>query len=300
MPKKLLTRSYRGEIGMKNKVKKYVDNLFSDIYDTQQLRELKEEVSANLLEKVNDFVLNGFSEEEAFNKGIANLGDMSELVEGLKEASKGVEEEMFKHQPMDKKHVIGYVVASAILLFGAMTSGIVYLQDKVLLATVGTLMPFLVVSVALFVYLGLTQESSHEYGMNPKRAIIYSLATSGLLFGVLTAGIVYFNGNELFEVLATLMPFALPSILVFIYLGLTEKSRMKMDSHWQKQWIKHYSNPHTMVLRGNISGALWIFSFAAFLLIGFTVGWKYSLIVFVVAIGCEVSIEAFFAARRNK
>lgn len=32
-----------------------------------------------------------------------------------------------------------------------------------------------------------------------------------------------------------------------------------MNSHWQKYWIEYYSNPQEMMLRGHLSGALWIF-----------------------------------------
>ena len=99
------------------------------------------------------------------------------------------------------------------------------------------------------------------------------------------------------------MPFAIPSAVVFIYLGLTEKSRRKacfgIDSEWQKQWIEYYSNPQSMMVRGSMSGALWIFTIAAFFIIGLTLGWKYSWIVFIVAVGVEVLFEALFAAKRK-
>lgn len=285
---------------MKDKIKKYVDDLFSDIYETKQLRELKEEVSANLLDKISDFVKSGYSEDDAFKKAVSSLGDMNELVESLKRASKEkFKKELFKTQPLDKKHVIGYVTASAILLFGMMVAGIVYLQMRDLLTTTGTLMPFFIVSVALFVYFGLTQETLTDYGMKGKRAFAYSLASAVLLFGIFVTGIVYFEGNELFEVLAAFMPFFIPSTVVFIYLGLTEKSRSKMDSEWLNQWVEYYSNPESMMLHGNISGALWIFTLAAFILIGLTLGWKYSWIVFIFAVGFQLLIEAFFAAKRK-
>ncbi|MFZ7101748.1 MAG: hypothetical protein ACOWWO_03695 [Peptococcaceae bacterium] len=206
---------------------------------------------------------------------------------------------MWKKQTLDEKHVIGYVAASAILLFGVMTAGIVYLHEKGLLAAAGTLMPFFIVSVALFVYLGLTQETAYDYGMNWKRALAYSLATAVLLGGFFSSGLVYLRGNELFEVLAAAMPFVILSVIVFVYLGLTEKSRSKMDTHWQKQWIEYYSNPRSMMVRGNISGALWILTFASFLLLGFTWGWRYAWIVFIFAAGFEVLIEAVFAARKK-
>lgn len=291
---------------MKEKVKKYVDDLFSDIYETKQLNELKEEVSANLLEKINDFIARGVNADEAFKKAVSNLGDMSELVESLKKASsEKVKEEMSMNDlNLDKKHVLGYVIASGIMLFGIMTAGIVYLQHKNLIATLGSLMPFLLIAAPIFIYFGLTQESSYEYGMSSKRALAYAAASEILLFGLITTGIVYFNGNQLYEVLATFMPFVIPSAVIYIYLGLTEKSRLKkglgMNEEWKKQWVEYYSNPEAMMVRGNVSGALWIFSFAAFFLVGFGLGWKYSWIVFVIAVGCEVLIEAIFAARRKK
>lgn len=95
-------------------------------------------------------------------------------------------EDMLKPQPLDKKHVLGYVIASAVLLFGLMSSGIVYLQQK-----------------------------------NPMTAV------------------------------ASLMPFLIISVVIFLFLGLTEKSRKKMGSEWEKQWIDYYTNPRIAMVKGN-------------------------------------------------
>ncbi|WP_106023929.1 hypothetical protein [Clostridium thermopalmarium] len=160
-------------------------------------------------------------------------------------------------------------------------------------------MPFTMVSILLFMYFGLTQETKYSYGMRPRRALLYCLATELLLFGAFSTGFVYFSGQELFSVLATSMPFLITSVILFIYLGLTEKNRRKMDESWQKQWIQYYSDPKSMMVRGNISGAIWIFGIAAFFLIGFTIGWKFSWIVFIVATGCEVLVEGFFMTKRH-
>jgi len=73
-----------------------------------------------------------------------------------------------------------------------------------------------------------------------------------------------------------------------------------MDEAWQKQWVNYYSDPQSMMIRGTISGALWIFSFAAFLLLGFTIGWLYSWIVFIFAVGFEVLIEGYFMAKKKR
>lgn len=146
---------------------------------------------------------------------------------------------------------------------------------------------------------GLTQETEWDYGMSHKRALFYSLASEILLFGIIASGVEYFQGQSLLVVFSTLMPFIIISAIIYAYLGLTEKSRSKMDSDWAKHWVEYYSNPQTAMLRGAISGALWIFSFAAFFILGYTWTWRFSWIVFVVAISCESLIEAFFAVRNK-
>ena len=288
---------------MKRKIEKYLDNLFDDIYETRQLSELKEEIASNLLEKINDFIADGDSEEAAFNKGVSNLGNMNELVDNLKKASKAkVQENLFKKKPLDKKHVLGYVAATTVFLCGLIASGIVYLQMENLLTAAGVLMTSFIVSSALFVYFGLTQETISNYGMESKRAVSYSLATGGTLSGIFIASMLYFNGNKPLEVLSVFILFCLPSVLAFIYLGLTEKSRRKiktMDLEWQKQWLEYYSNPQSQMVRGTLSGALWIFTTGIFL-VGFFLGWWFSWVVFVFGVGFQLLIESYYYSKKIK
>lgn len=293
---------------MDGKVKSYVDSLFADIPDSKQLRELKEEVCTNLLERISDSLGKGNSEEQSFRQAIAELGDVGELAESMRRLSRErIEENLLSSKPLDKKHVLGYVTASAIMLFGILSAGIVFLQTRELFITTSTLLPFIVASAALFVFFGLTQETLHHYAMNSKRALAYTLATVLFLFGIMTSLILYYQGQEAYKVLATLMPFVLPAVVIFIYLGLTEKSRRKIDDEWAKEWMekwtaewKHHHTGHYGMIRGGISGALWLFSTAIFLLIGLNGGWKYSWVVFIFAAGVEALIEAIFAYRSKR
>lgn len=70
---------------MYEKFRKKVDELFENAPETNRARELKEELLANLMDKYNDLVTTGKSEEEAFNIAIAGIGDVEELIRGLKE-----------------------------------------------------------------------------------------------------------------------------------------------------------------------------------------------------------------------
>ncbi|KPV42587.1 permease prefix domain 1-containing protein [Alicyclobacillus ferrooxydans] len=285
---------------MKNKIKRHVDGLFSGVYETKQLRELKEEICSNLLDKVNDLITKGSNPDSAFQYAILDLGDMTELVDSLREAS---ETRLMKDQStptfIDKNHIIGYLVASFTLLIGLLSGAYVYLQVRHLFVALEYLAPFLLVSAPLFIYFGLTQETKHDYGMNTKRALIYSMASEVFLLGASASAIEYIGRHGLAMTLLTFGPFVIVSAIIFIYLGLTEKSRRKMDSQWQREWVNYYNDPHTAMVRGSISGALWLFSIAAFFFIGFAWGWKYSWIVFVIAVGCEPLIEAYFASKRK-
>lgn len=286
---------------MKAKIKQHVDGLFSGVYETKQLRELKEEISSNLLEKINDLIARGADPDMAFHHAVTELGDMNELVDSLKEAP---EARLMKDASMqsfiDKSHVIGYLTASVILLIGLLAGSYVYLQGGRLLVALGYLAPFLLLSTPIFIYFGLTQETPHDYGMSTKRALTYSMASEIFLLGVVASAIEYIQGHGLAITLITFGPFIIVSAIIFIYLGLTESSRRKMGTQWQREWVNYYSDPHTAMVRGSISGALWIFSVAMFFFIGFAWSWKYSWIVFVIAVGCEPLIEAYFASKRRQ
>ncbi|MFL0365424.1 permease prefix domain 1-containing protein [Pseudobacillus sp. 179-B 2D1 NHS] len=278
---------------MKSRIKEYIEQVFADFPPSNQLNELKEEVEVNLQERIQEFTNQGMNEEEAFQKAISQLGDVTKVAEdiGIK-AHYEVIDHMYNKKPLPKVHVFGYVISIGILLFGMITALLVHLRMEEYYITISTLFPFALVSISALVYLGLTQETPHHFGMRPIRAAGYTAATGVLLFGLFTAGIVYFQGSvENGEWVATLLPFAIPSICLYVFLGLTEKDRSKHDQEWMKYTAKYY-NPEYQMIRGSISGALWIFAFATFLLIGFLISWKYAWIVFIFATGVEVLIGA--------
>lgn len=62
-----------------------LDELFENAPQTNKARELKEELLANLMDKYNDLISLGKNEDEAFNITIAGIGDIDELLRGLKE-----------------------------------------------------------------------------------------------------------------------------------------------------------------------------------------------------------------------
>lgn len=62
----------------------YLDQLFADVGPTQQLFDLKEELTTNIKEKIADLISSGMDEEQAYKEALISLGDLSGLVEEMR------------------------------------------------------------------------------------------------------------------------------------------------------------------------------------------------------------------------
>lgn len=68
---------------MNEKLRAYVEELFKDAPKTIQIVELKEEILQNTLDRYNDLLAEGKSEEAAYNISVAGIGDVSSLIDSL-------------------------------------------------------------------------------------------------------------------------------------------------------------------------------------------------------------------------
>jgi hypothetical protein len=69
---------------LNEKVKSYVDKLFSGVGASQQLYELKEEIAINLKDKTLDYIARGMDERQAFQEAVISMGDLSGLVADMR------------------------------------------------------------------------------------------------------------------------------------------------------------------------------------------------------------------------
>jgi len=60
-------------------IKEYVERLFRNVPDSEESRNIKQEIIQNLQEKVADLIESGKSEEDAINKAIVDFGDFDEI-----------------------------------------------------------------------------------------------------------------------------------------------------------------------------------------------------------------------------
>lgn len=282
------------------KIEVYVDRLFQDYEDTQELRDFKEEIIINLQERIKELENKGLSPEEAFDKAVAELGDITAIADQIsKQKRKEIIGQMYVGQkvPMDMLHAVGFVVCGGAVLFGVLAALVVYASNGRLSDAIASVLPFLSIPAAGLVFLWLTQETPREYPMAWQRAAVYALAGGAVVFGLVTACMLYFmEGIRLEAVFGTMMMFVLPGLCVGAFLFLTEKDRRKPwaveeERIWAEYYRKKYGEPAQQEQRGLLSGALWIFTAAVFVVLGFTIGFNYAWVVFLFALAGELLIE---------
>lgn len=70
---------------MNEKIVRHVEKLFEDAPKTRRAFELRDELTANLNDRYNDLIAEGKDEDTAYSVVIAGIGDVDELISGLRE-----------------------------------------------------------------------------------------------------------------------------------------------------------------------------------------------------------------------
>lgn len=112
---------------MNEKLKEYIEKIFEDVPKTKRASDLKEEIISNLIDKYNDLVKSGKSNEESYNIAISNIGDVSELVNNLRESdvlSSAYEEKHRKKSAVLMSVAVGLYIFSIIpvLIFSSLNN----------------------------------------------------------------------------------------------------------------------------------------------------------------------------------
>ena len=299
--------------------REYVKSLFKDYEETGDLNDFMEELEGNLDARIASIVRKGLSEQEAFDKACAELGDVSVLADEL---SLKKRREVFEEVYMDMRkylnpgRVAAYVGFGIAVLFGITIALVSYFavgpganKETGKIAASGVLLFFIVTAVIGFTFLGLTQETKSSYPMPKKRAAWYSLAAGLIGFGLIIMPITYFStrftgtSHEIMSTIAVLIPFVLPGGGLLAFLALTEKNRLKpwaasFQENAVKQEMELWNDPATASRFGMFSGAIWIFAAALFILFGFLVGFKYSWVVFVFGVAIQLLVQGFMAKKK--
>ncbi len=132
---------------MNEKLRHYIDDLFANAPSTVRAVELKEEMYQNLMDKYNDLINEGKSEESAYNIAVASIGDVDSLIGALSGEKNTVSEKSRKRSAI--------MTAVAIALYILSPVPVILIQDEF---GVMFLLLFAAVATGLLIYNGVTRE----------------------------------------------------------------------------------------------------------------------------------------------
>ncbi len=111
----------------------------------------------------------GSSEEDACEKATAELSDISEIAQQL---SLKKRQEVFTDMYLKTRNYISmrrmflYVLLGGFFALGIILSALSYLYSKDPLAGISSLIPFIIIPVCGFLFIGLTQETASRYPLS--------------------------------------------------------------------------------------------------------------------------------------
>lgn len=103
---------------MKEKIKQHFNQLFENAPKTRKALDLKQEMTQNALDKYEDMVQEGYSEEDAYQNVVQSIGDVSELFDDLEEKNMlMLPEAERKKIAMMKAVAVGMYILAGVVFF---------------------------------------------------------------------------------------------------------------------------------------------------------------------------------------
>jgi hypothetical protein len=268
-------------------IHRLLDEAFVGIEVTPDVQDLKEEMRANLVARVEELQASGVEPGEAARRAIAELGDVRAIIdETIRATGDAPAWQRYRVRPRP-----AYVVRTVLVaLLGVAALGVVVLRLTGLVGSSGQpavdVAAVLVAALAggLLVGDALRQETTTNHPVSRRRAVGYGGATAAGL-----AGLGGLAGYLLDRALAWPIAGAallVSSIVIFTYLGATQTNRHKpwvlreMARH-ERAADRFERDPAAAARFGLYTVTIWIVALAAFAVVGFTVGWLWSLLALV-------------------
>jgi len=133
---------------MEDRLRRYVENLFSETLPTKKAVELKEEMIQNLNDKYNDLVSEGKTQEAAYNIVIAGIGDISGLLDELKADTETTSPYMTENEYERKRSAMLTAISVMMYILSPLTLIVLALFGSPHVARIGVPILFVFISGA--------------------------------------------------------------------------------------------------------------------------------------------------------
>ncbi len=175
---------------MNKKIKNYVDVLFGDIAKSRRAIELKEELLSNMNASMDEYLRQGYSENQAYSQVMANLGDVDEL---LKEVT------TYESKPSTSKEKKVYALIQAVAIMLIILSvGLFPLLEGTVgdLVAISVFFTLIGIGVGLLVYNNISKGDDKTFDED-KESYKHENLISGLIMSVAT--LIFFIGGFVFN-----------------------------------------------------------------------------------------------------
>lgn len=260
-------------------IHRLLDEAFAGVDMTAEVQDLKEEMRANLVARAAELQSSGSSADEAAHRAIAELGDIRSVID---ETGQGPDQAAPwpGHRVRPKPGFVLRTVALSLVAAGALAI--------VVLTVVGLEVPLwaqilsgatVAIAAGVIVADVLRQETTTNYPVPPRRAVLFGAATTlalggagGLALGIPEVSVPWLVGGGLAVV---------ASIVVFSYLGATQTNRHKpwvvhLHAQYHEVGDRFSHDPAAAARFGLYTAVIWLLAVAGFMVLGFTVGWRWS------------------------
>ena len=293
---------------MNTDIHRLLDEAFAGVDMTPDAQDLKEEIRANLVARVDELEGAGTPPTDAARQAVAELGDVRELLGDpvLAAPRRGDgRDDYARHRVRPKA---GYVVRAVVWSIAAVVgivlgtlgaAGVLPLPIGPIIGLYG------VAATALGLLIGdsLAQETTTNHPMPETRAGGYALATFLAAYGLAFAGIVAFQALPIWGVVFAALGI-IASIILFAFLGATQTNRHKA---WVRQQAASYppnrfeEEPETAARFGIYTAVIWLVTFGVIVALVFTVGWWWAPLAFLggLAVMMIVLARMMFGTRKT-
>lgn len=104
---------------MKEKIREHFNQIFAEAPKTRKALDMKQEMMQNAMDKYDDMVAEGYSEEDAYRNVIESIGDVSELFPELEERNLlTLSEKDRKKKAMLTAIAVGMYIFAGVVFFG--------------------------------------------------------------------------------------------------------------------------------------------------------------------------------------
>ncbi len=305
-------------------IKNYIDNVFTNLPQTNEVLRAKEDMLVNMEDKYQAYVNEGHSENEALGKVISGFGNIDELIAEMKLNLPGqtsVQEPSYKVSKMEAEDWLKskrkYGLLTSIGVFLCLAGVAVFILMDVVSAnialSIAVLLSIIAVATGLFIYSGMQLEKftffdkKFELNETLKRSIedqkneFHRTYTMSIVAGVIICilaplliimpGTLYHSGGEVSQYLVGMILLIGVAAFLFTYFG-----NIKDGYNRLLQIGDHQTKYEDKILRA-FSSAIWPLATLIFLLFGFLGHyWGTAWIVFPITAFVSIIFRVIYSA----